>query len=174
MLNRVKQVIAAVTAEITAYDQAFVAKYLTDSEQKLFWQMNVPDQRHALNVAYTVLEVPKTGEVDELLLIRCSLLHDVGKIKGDLSTADKIITVLAHKLAPVWAARWGRPGRGNILDNLRHAFYIYFHHAERSAAMLLASGTTGRLIEIIRRHHQPASSHDPAELVLLRKADNKN
>jgi putative nucleotidyltransferase with HDIG domain len=174
MLNRVKQVIAAITAKITAADRAFIAKYLTDSEQVLYWKMNVPDQRHALNVAYTALDFPETGEVDELLLIRSALLHDVGKIRGDVSTLDKIITVLAHKLAPHWAYEWGRPGRGNRFDNIRHAFYIYYHHAERSAEMLLAAGTTGILINIVRRHHELPDAGEPAELALLRKADNKN
>ncbi|MCE5284258.1 MAG: HD domain-containing protein [Pelosinus sp.] len=174
MLNRIKQVFAALTAKISAADRAFVDKYLTDSEQRLFWQMNLPDQRHALNVAYTAVGFLEIGKVNKLLLIRCCLLHDVGKIRGDVSTFDKIITVLAHKLTPKWAAKWGRLGRGGKLDNLRHAFYVYFHHAERSAQMLLAGGTSGLLIDIIRSHHQPPAEGDLAELVLLRRADNKN
>jgi hypothetical protein len=108
------------------------------------------------------------------LLMRCSLLHDVGKIKGDVSTFDKIITVIAHKLVPHWAYEWGRLGRGSKFDNLRHAFYIYFHHAERSAALLVAQGTTGIVIEIVKKHHQQPATYDPLELVLLRKADNEN
>lgn len=174
MLNRLRQVASAVTAKISEADRGFVASYLTDSEEKLFWQMNLPDQRHALNVAYTALAFPEIDHVDEYLLIRCSLLHDIGKIKGDVSTLDKIITVLVYSLFPRWASRWGRYGRGSKLDNLRHAFYIYFHHAERSAALLYAAGTTGILLDVIRRHHQPPIAGEPLELNLLRKADNKN
>lgn len=174
MFSRVKQVIAAVTAKITPDDQAFVAKYLADNEQELFWHMNVPDQRHALNVAYSALALSDIGKVDKCLLVRCSLLHDVGKRAGDVSTFDKIITVLAHNIVPLWASKWGRLGRGSKLQNLRHAFYIYFHHAERSAAMLVSQGTTGSLIDIVQNHHQPPGKDDPAELILLRQADNRN
>lgn len=175
MFNRIKQVIAAVTAKITVEDEAFVADNLDAAGQNLFWGMNLPDQRHALNVAYTALKL--AGHVDGIdrgMLVKSALLHDVGKIKGDVSTVDKIITVLAHKFAAGWAERWGHPGRGSTLDNVRHAFYIYFNHADRSASLLERAGAPRQLIEIVRKHHEAPADDDPPELVILRKADNLN
>ncbi|GMA97903.1 HD domain-containing protein [Pelosinus sp. IPA-1] len=173
MFNRLKQVIAALTAKITQEDRNFVSFYLSSPAEGLFWNMNVPDQRHALNVAYTALDLAKSHpKIDAILLVKCALLHDVGKIKNDVSTFDKIITVIGHRLAPSWAKKWGRLGRGNKLSNLRHAFYVYFHHAERSAAMLRDIGECPQIIEIVRIHHKTPAENDPLELVILRKSDN--
>ncbi|WP_378954092.1 HD domain-containing protein [Pelosinus sp. sgz500959] len=172
MVKRVKQVIAALTAKITHDDRLFVNRYLTSSEQILFWGMNLPDQRHVLNVAYTALRLAKAHKnIDINLLVRCALLHDVGKIKGDVSTMDKIITVIGHRFAPRWSKKWGRLGRGNRLMNIRHAFYIYFYHAHRSSTMLKAIGASPKVIELVAKHHETPAEHDPLELMLLRKSD---
>ena len=165
MLNRIKQVIAAITARIKPADRDFVTTNLSPAEQELFWQMNLPDQYHALNVAYTALKLAAgQAGVNDRLLMKSALLHDVGKVRGDVSTIDKIITVLAHAIAPDWARRWGRPGRGNKLNNVRHAFYSYFHHAAISAAMLERLGTSPDVIALVARHHEAPADDDPPEL----------
>lgn len=175
MLNRVKQVLSAITAKITVNDRKFVAENLNQEEQKLFWGMNLPDQRHALNVAYTALNLAQNDSNINLgILKKCALLHDVGKVKGDVSTMDKIITVLAHKIAGKHAKQWGRPGKGSKLANLRHAVYIYFNHSERSAAMLQAIDECPLVIEIADKHHKAPAVNDPPELTILREADNRN
>jgi len=172
MFNRIKQVVAAVTAKITDDDKAVVNRYLTTEEQKLFWAMNLPDQRHVLNVAQTALQLAEHQQkIDMNLLVKCALLHDVGKIKGDVSTIDKIITVIAYKLFSQRAKQWGCLGRGNKLDNLRHAFYIYDHHGERSAIFLKKIDSPEQMIEIVARHHKAPADDDPLELVILRKSD---
>jgi putative nucleotidyltransferase with HDIG domain len=173
--KRVKQVVAALTARIEKHDQDFLSKNLSKAEAAFFYQMNLPDQRHALNVAYTALELADGQEpVDRDLLVKCALLHDVGKVKGDVSTADKIITVLFDTFAPVWAKSWGRQGRGGKIDNLRHAVYIYYNHATRGAAMLTAAGLHPQVTQIIARHHEAPAVGEPPELTLLRAADNLN
>lgn len=175
MLLRVKQVLAAVTARIYPEDEYLLSQQLNEVELTLFRAMNLPDQRHALNVAYTAhkLSTDRT-DVDTNLLMRCALLHDVGKVKGDVSTLDKILTVLAHKLCPAWSQRWGRQGRGSKVNNLRHAVYIYYNHAERSAAFLAAAGCEDELVSIVAKHHKAPADDDPPELKLLRQADDLN
>lgn len=171
MLNRIKQVFSALTAQITTDDRAFVEANLSKQEQQLFWQMNLPDQRHALNVAYTSLDLARNKTLDLTVLIKSALLHDVGKVKGDVSTLDKIITVMAHKLAPRWAKGWGRLGRGTKVDNLRHAFYTYFKHPELSAAALKRIGSNSQIIDIVSKHHKAPEKSDPPELTILKAAD---
>lgn len=174
MMQRVKQVWYAIRAKIYPYDKAFIHQYLNDKEAALFWQMNLPDQRHSLNVAYSAIDLAQNEKkVNRRLLIRCALLHDIGKMRDDVSTVDKIITVLAHNLAPQWAEAWARLGRGSTIDNLRHAFYIYFHHPQISSGKLRAIGLF-EIAEIVQRHHKAPEDHDPLELVLLRQADELN
>lgn len=173
MLNRVKQVFAALTAKITDNDRSFIAEQLNQQEQILFWGMNLPDQRHSINVAYTAIKLAMgQPRINSAVLIKTALLHDVGKVKGDVSTVDKIITVIAHKLNGKWAEQWGRLGKGNKLKNLRHAFYTYFHHPQRSALLLTAINEDPLVVEIVSRHHKAPAETDPPELCILRRADN--
>ena len=174
MLQRIRQFLAAITARVTDDNRSYVDTWLTADEQKLFWQMNLPDQCHALQVAYTAASLAENQpDIDRRLLIRCALLHDVGKRKGDVSTVDKIITVLAHAAAPDWASRWGRQGRGGPWQNVRHAFFIYFHHASLSAQML-TDLNLHQEAAVVARHHKAPADNDPPELVILRKADDLN
>ena len=175
MSKRIKQVVAALTARITEKDRKFVEQYLGSNEAAFFWQMNLPDQRHALNVAYTALVLAaETEGFNQQLLLKCALLHDVGKVKGDVSTADKIITVILDKFVPRWSRSWGRLGRGGKIENLRHAVYIYYHHAARGAAMLKAAGICSQVTDIVARHHEAPAAGEPPELRLLRTADSLN
>lgn len=173
MFHRIKQVLAALTATISPEDRAFVEIYLNSNAQTLFWAMNVADQRHVLNVAYTALQLAEgQPTINTVLLIKCALLHDVGKIKGDVSTFDKILTVIGHKFLYKKTKKWARLGRGSRLSNIRHAFYIYFNHGDRSAAMLQAIGESSQVIEFVAKHHKTPADDDPLELILLRQSDN--
>ena len=174
MAKRIRQFVSAVTAKITETDIAFIQQHLNRQERHLFWAMSVPEQSHSLNVAYTALKLAQTEpKVDAVQLIKCALLHDVGKRAGDISTVDKIVTVLADKLAPNWARRWGKAGRGNKIRNLRHAFHFYFYHAQYSAERLIEIGLPD-IAEIVRKHHEAPTNDDLPELRLLRKADDAN
>ena len=173
MINRVRQLFSALTASISPADQDFVARHLTEEEQSLFWRMNLPDQRHALNVTYSAQAMAQElCGIDRMVLLKCALLHDVGKVCGDVSTIDKVVTVLAHFCCKTRAERWGRLGRGNRLQNLRHAFFVYFHHGDRGAEFLTNIQAEQRIIEIVRQHHKAPADSDPPELTVLRKADN--
>ncbi|HWR07706.1 HDIG domain-containing metalloprotein [Sporomusa sp.] len=172
MSKRVKQLVAALSARITKQDREFIARHLDVAQAVLFWQMNLPDQRHALNVAYTASELSAgDGTINQELLLQCALLHDVGKVQGDVSTFDKIFTVIIDKCAADWARRWGRLGRGSKVANLRHAVYIYYHHAARGAAMLQAIGASPQMVDIVARHHEAPAAGEQPELTLLRTAD---
>lgn len=171
MLQRIRQFFIAVVAKINDADRLFIKKHLIKSEQSLFFAMSIPEQRHALNVTYTALkmaEVEKNINIDKL--IKCTLLHDVGKKAGDISTTDKVITVLADRFLSNWAKRWGKLGRGDKVSNLRHAFYIYYHHAQYSAEKLIQIGDN-EIAEIVGKHHEAPAANDAPELRLLRKAD---
>ena len=175
MLNRVRQVWSALNARITAADMLIVRDALTEAEQRLFWNMSLPDQRHALNVAQTALRLTAgRNDINAELLLRCALLHDVGRQNKDVSTWDKIFAVLLHKAAPGFALSYGREGRGGKLQNFRHAIFIYFNHPARSAALLEAVGTEAKAVFIVSRHHKAPAVEEPPELVALRTADSLN
>lgn len=173
--QRICQLWVAIRAAINENDQAFLRKYLSVPERLLFFTMTVPEQRHALNVAYTALYLAgqEKEQIQKDLLIRVSLLHDVGKICGDTRIFNKIMTVLADYFCPNLARRWARQGKGTFRQNICHVFYVYYHHAELSQEKLLALGLD-ELAEIVAAHHKAPAKEDSPELSLLRKADDMN
>ena len=175
MWKRARQVRLAWQAHITQADRNFTAAYLNLREQELFYGMSVPDQFHCLRVAKDIQRLSAgRDDVDGSFLIRCALLHDVGRRLGDVSVLDKIAAVLLHCLMPSQAKAWGHEGKGTRLDNLRHALYVYFNHPRRSVVLLREIGAEGDMLKIVGAHHQTPGGGDSAELQLLRQADELN
>lgn len=164
---RIKQFIRAVTAKVTVEDGKYISAHLNGEEQKLFFAMSVADQAHSLRTAYTIerLIIEDKRGVDREFLIRCALLHDVGRRAGDLTIRGKIFVVLITTFAPKIAER--------LEINGNHALYVYHHHAELGARKLQQIGLF-KEAKIIAKHHAPPKSDDPLELKLLRIADNEN
>ena len=66
-------------------DHALVANYLDEPGRFLFYQMDLVDQQHTLKVArYLLREVAFRRGVDTERLIQAALLHDSGKVRGDM------------------------------------------------------------------------------------------
>ena len=175
-LGRVGQFLRAIRARISSEDLAFMEAHLPEEARPLFLAMHLADQRHVLNVAYTAWEQAERegAEVDRELLLRCCLLHDVGRVKGTMDIWGKVWAVLAEKFLPagLWqklecteaAHFWQKPGL---------ALYVYRCHPEIGAARLREVGLN-REAEIIRFHHSPPMETEAEELKLLRRADALN
>lgn len=167
VFRRIKQFVQAVTARVTVDDGKYISTHLNAEEQKLFFAMSIADQAHSLRTAYRVerLVIEDKRGVDREFLIRCALLHDVGRRNGDLTIAGKVFVVLITNIAPKFANR--------LEINGNHALYIYHHHAELGAQKIQRIGLF-KEAKIIAKHHAPAKPDDPVELKLLRLADNEN
>ena len=147
---------------MTAEDKAFVATHLNDKEQALFYAMAVFDERHALNVARTAQKLAEGLTLDQELLLRVSLLHDIGRTK--VSLWDKVFAVVMDKLFPTLTKRLARKN---------HALHIYYHHPKIGADKLRSMGLA-REAEIIAKHHDLSEAGDLPELAILRRADEQN
>ena len=167
VFGRVLQFVRAVTARVSVEDGKYISTHLNADEQKIFFAMSVADQVHSLRTAYTVerLIIEDKRGVDREFLIRCALLHDVGRRNGDLTIKGKIFAVLVTTFAPKFADR--------LEINGNRALYVYHHHAELGARKLQQIGLF-KEAKIIAKHHAPPKSDDPLELKLLRLADNEN
>lgn len=175
MRKRIKQFAQALRARITPADRTFIGEYLTHREQELFYGMSVQDQFHCRRTAIDILRLAAgRTDVDPRFLVRCALLHDVGRRWGDVSTWDKVFAVMLHYFIPGQSRRWAKEGQGSILDNLRNALHVSYYHPLRGGSMLQGIGTEPELMEIVISHHQPAAPDDPVALLLLRQADDLN
>lgn len=167
IFRRAKQFFRALTAEITIDDEKYIMAHLNRKEQELFFKMSDLDQYHSLNVAYTIerLIIEDKLGIDREFLIRCALLHDVGKINVKLGLWGKVFTVLVTTFAPWLADRLELKGN--------QAIYIYRNHAELGAQKLQKMGLFQEA-KVIARHHSPPRADDSRELKLLRIADDEN
>lgn len=171
MYGRVRQFVRAVTQHMGEADHAFVRANLPAKALPLFYAMHPADQVHACNVAYTSRALAGERGLPEeqrAFLIRCALLHDVGRRRGDLDILGKVFAVLMMHYLPRTSGRlMMREGR------LGHALYVYRHHPAIGAALLREIGMAEEA-RIIERHHQAASAGDSFVLTLLREADAQN
>lgn len=184
IFKRTRQFWRALTAKMTTADQALVSRYLTGTEQTLFYQMDVAIQRHCINVAYTLeklvtdrvmADIPDgKPDVDQALLIKAALLHDIGKINGQFTIMDRVWFVLVRKISRRLAKRIAKKGDGSWPARLRNAFYIHVHHSQQGAELAIQSGLPDEVVCLIRHHHDPQQPGDSHELRLLRRADELN
>ena len=87
MRGRVRQFVRAVTERMDEGDRAFIRANLPAKALSLFAAMHPADQVHVRNVAYTALALAKEHGLSaeqRAFLVRCALLHDVGRRRGDL------------------------------------------------------------------------------------------
>lgn len=167
IFKRARQFFRALNAEISYEDEQYLMIHLNQTERELFSKMSLLDQFHSLQVAYTIerLVIQDKYGVDREFLIRCALLHDVGKIGVKISVWDKVFAVLIATFLPGLADKLEL--RGN------RAIYIYRNHAKLGGQKLQKIGLF-KEAKIVALHHSPPLKDDPLELKILRLADDEN
>lgn len=158
-LQRGKQFFTRYTARIYADDWKFLSKYLNEKQLKIFLELPLYEQRHSINVAYSILNTYPNAPKE---LIIAAIMHDIGK-GNTLTPFKKAIAVLldkfAHKLALKLSMRWP-------------FLYIYYNHPVIGAELAQKIGLPGRSVYLIA-HHNDRHPVD-ADVILLQKADGKN
>ncbi|MBM7854485.1 putative nucleotidyltransferase with HDIG domain [Desulfohalotomaculum tongense] len=173
-LVRFKQLFSAVTSRLSVKDHHFIKEHLNCKEQKLFEQMDIPTQRHCLNVAYTCLELLKNYPgANKNTLIKAALLHDCGKKAGEVATWHRVAIVLTYFLFPPAARYLQRRGKYKKSGSLARAFYIHSIHAQRGCVFAQRARLDPEVISLIRHHHDKYEN-DSIELKLLQMSDNAN
>lgn len=181
MIKRLKQFYRAITAKVTDTDKIWLAEKLSPVAQELFYAMHEADQYHALNVAKTALKLLQEYDITAAdkeslkpILIRCALLHDVGRVRGDLDIWGKVFTVLMVHSFPQIARKlqlssakyiWQRPG---------HALFVYYQHPAIGAAKLRKIGLDDEAFIIAKHHDAENKLADSVVLKILRAADELN
>ena len=174
-MNRVGQFFRAMGARLTEEDLCYIRKHLPPEGQTLFFRMNLADQYHALRVAHTAeaLADQRAERPDREFLIRCALLHDVGRTREDMGVFGKVFAVLMHSFAPNASKRWARKGKRHIYEYPGHVMHVYYHHPAIGAELLEEAGFLEEAA-VVRFHHRPPEAGDSLVLQILRKADEMN
>ena len=85
----------------------------------------------------------------------------------------KVLAVLLQHFMPWMADILVRRGEAGSQNFFCHICYIYVHHAEIGAHLLVEQGLLQEAA-IIAGHHKAPAEFDPPELLLLRQADERN
>lgn len=158
---------------LSPYNRAFARRYLDDAGWFLFSQMSIMDQRHTLRVARYIARkaVLQMGIANLHELIQAALLHDAGKIKGEILWIYRLPVRLVRDLFPWLQRRWAVRDKSR---SFRYALYVDLVHATRGAYMAESLGLPAKVVSLIKRHHDPPPRTFEPEMSLLQEANRKN
>ena len=149
---RINQFVHAKSSKMSYSDIEFVRRYLTKPEQVLFYRMRTFDQSHGVMMAHKCLDKCKNYKwVDENILVRSALLHDVGKAFYNVSLLLRSIYVLLNKF-----------NNGKFLSSIAkqnskilvlRKLYILKNHPAVGAKMLSDIIDEPEIIEVVNGHH---------------------
>lgn len=149
-LYRTWQFFQALSAHLGEEDLRVLRENLTLEELAAFTRMPQADQRHSLDVYYTLVRRGKTHPD----LLKAALLHDIGKGEGEIRLWHRVSIVLVRAFFPR-ALKWLA-----VPDGWRRPFYIHYYHPILGAEIAQRLGCSPLTVELILRH-QPALELPP-------------
>lgn len=176
MFNRISQFFKALNATISFYDIEFINKNLSLKEKKIFFKLAKSEQKHSLNVAYSINQYILNSKLnyDITLLIKAALLHDIGKIYSSANVIEKSIIVILDKFTKGKLKKFNKYKKVDVYYN--HADIAYNilceNYAEEKVGYLEKKFIES-LLYLVRNHHND-EINDNQDLNLLKYYDNKN
>ncbi|AEB77194.1 conserved protein [Clostridium botulinum BKT015925] len=153
----------AITARITPNDEKLLQKYLNKQEHDLFNQLSMNEKTHSLRVAKDIMKVYMESKLNKEYFVKVALLHDIGKIKGNLNVLEKGVLVILNKISN---------GKLKKFSNI-HKINIYYNHGEIGAEILRKQGHDERFLYLVKNHHNNDIIED-MDLNILKKCDDRN
>lgn len=184
--KRCRQFTRALFSGMETEDHSFVDEFLDDNEKRLFYQTDPAIQKHCINVARTALIGyqgseygirPKTqcGLTSDIkLLVKTSLLHDVGKTRGSFRLLDRVFYVIFSKLSPRLTKLLAVKTDRGMFRGLKNAFYVHLNHEKIGAELLENNGISQDIVFLVANHHNRSIAGQSAILSLLIEADEIN
>ena len=155
---RVRQLLTALTARVTAADLAEADAHLPPDARRLFRRMPRDGQAHGLRV---LRDLKRAGETNPSLL-SAALLHDAGKSAARINALHRSLYVALQRVAPGYLARLPAHDARRPLVALRD-------HSQRGAVWARAAGCDELTVWLIE-HHQAGDAALPGERGRLLRA----
>ena len=167
MIKRIRQFYINLIDKMYPQDYDYVKSKLNEREYNLFEKLSKSEQKHCVRVAREIEHLFEVKDIKEDLirdnkeiLIKASLLHDVGKTKSRINIIEKSIIVILSKITK------------QRLKNLKNdKVQCYYNHAEYSYE-LLKNISSNEILDIVRYHHSNNVT-DPL-LLFFQQIDDNN
>jgi hypothetical protein len=177
---RTRQFWNALIAKPTVEDLQGISEILTPGQITLFCQMQPGEQAHSLHVFQQLRSQSQKDTVNPPLdLLVAALLHDVGKIRYPLRLWERVWIVVAQRLIPGRAGRWGQVGTPDgKTPAWQRPLIVAAQHASWGAQMAEGAGVSPMSANLIRRHQSfstsKASTVEEKYLHMLQAADGRS
>ena len=166
MFYRINQFIRAIFSHIDPSDMNWALNHLSPEASELFLQQSQPEQRHAIDVAESIIKAKYTLTFyDFQNLITAALLHDCGKSIVAIRLWHRVFIVLMHKMPQFF---W------SILERIHSIFAVPLkfdsRHAQWGGYLAKKAGLNSVVCILIHEHHTPTTELGR----ILEQADNKH
>ncbi|MDD5795256.1 HD domain-containing protein [Clostridium sp. HCP1S3_B4] len=167
-MNRIKQLIWAITSRYKNIDGDFLKKYLNENELSLFNKLNISEKHHSIRVCKDSIEYINNSsiknKIDTNKMAKIALLHDIGKINKSLSVFDKCMVVILDKVT--------KGGLKKFNNNMK--IDVYYNHGRMAYELLKNIGNYDKeFLQAVQMHHSK-ETYKNIYLQILKEMDDKN
>ncbi|HBV87994.1 HD domain-containing protein [Desulfosporosinus sp.] len=166
MFYRVHQFLRAIFPHVDPSEINWALNHLSPEASELFLQQSLPEQRHSIDVAKTIIKTKVPLAFDDFQnLMTAALLHDCGKSFISLRIWQRVYIVLVHKMPQLL---WPYFKRGHSIFAV--SLKIDASHALWGGSLAEKAGLNPMVCLLIREHHTPTTDLGR----ILEQADNIN
>lgn len=164
MYYRVHQFAQAFCPHINSSEIKWAVDNLSPEASSLFLKQSRPEQRHALDVAKSLMNHQHDFTTSDFQnLLTAALLHDCGKSVVSMRLWQRVFIVLMQKMPPTI---WSRLEQGSTF--LALPLKIATKHAIWGEHLARKAGLNPAVCRLIREHHSPQTNLGR----ILERADN--
>lgn len=162
-MYRIKQFIWAINSIFSKVDYKLIDKYLDTQEKDVFLKLSKSEQCHSIRVCKDCLDNIDEN-IDEKVMAKIALLHDLGKINYKLNIFEKSIFIIIKKIFNI---DYKKVSYAKVRN--------YYNHSKESVRILekLNKEYSDEFYDAIRNHHSDNFMKNKY-LTLLKNADDRN
>lgn len=147
LFYRIKQLYWVIESLVIKDNVEFLNKYLNKSEVNLFMKLTKAERQHSIRVCNMAIEYIRYNKLNlnEYIMCKCALLHDIGKSQVKLNTIYKSFIIIMNKITCGKFLKYN--GSKRIIN--------YYNHGKIGAELLENINQKDlNIINCVRYHHK--------------------